>query len=183
MPRAWYILFLNRRTILDIAYFRFSHENWLSHICQNFERRQFKSLSHSVGASEEYELSSATSLWLNIAHADINNTVKFKVLSLEVIPFWARLRTLVQKSYCYTHGVSVSVGVRMQNVRANVKVMKFQSLCIFSCILTLLIKLINPHTKKLTTGAHPMTVAPRVMNVLKMRTTVYNYRWNNVSAT
>ena len=39
------------------------------------------------------------------------------------------------KSYCYTPGV----GVRMQNVRENVKVMKFQSLCIFTCILTLLI--------------------------------------------
>ena len=38
----------------------------------------------------------------------------------------------------------------MQNVRANVKVMEFQSLCIFSCILTLLIILI----KSLTTKAH-----------------------------
>ena len=38
----------------------------------------------------------------------------------------------------------------MQNVRANVKVMEFQSLCIFSCILTLLIILIKP----LTTKAH-----------------------------
>ena len=36
----------------------------------------------------------------------------------------------------------------MQNVRANVKVMKFQSLCIFSCILTLLIILIKPRTTK-----------------------------------
>ena len=34
--------------------------------------------------------------------------------------------------------------VRMQNVRANVKVMKFQSLCIFTCILTLLIIQIKP---------------------------------------
>ena len=60
----------------------------------------------------------------------------------------------MQKSYCYTPGVRVrvrvSVGVRMQNVRANVKVMEFQSLCIFSCILTLLIMLIKP----LTTKAH-----------------------------
>ena len=39
---------------------------------------------------------------------------------------------LVQKSYCYTPGVRVC----MQNVRANVTVMKFKSLCIFSCILT-----------------------------------------------
>ena len=38
----------------------------------------------------------------------------------------------------------------MQNVRANVKVMEFQSLCIFSCILTLLIILIKP----LPTKAH-----------------------------
>ena len=36
----------------------------------------------------------------------------------------------------------------MQNVRANVKVMEFQSLCIFSCILTLLIILIKPPTTK-----------------------------------
>ena len=62
----------------------------------------------------------------------------------------------MQKSYCYTPGVrvgvrvGVSVGVRMQNVRANVQVMEFQSLCIFSCILTLLIILIKP----LTTKAH-----------------------------
>ena len=40
----------------------------------------------------------------------------------------------MQKSYCYTPGVRVGVHVRMQNVRANVKVMKFQSLCILSCI-------------------------------------------------
>ena len=37
-----------------------------------------------------------------------------------------------------------------QNVRVNVKVMEFQSLCIFSCILTSLIILIKP----LTTKAH-----------------------------
>ena len=48
-----------------------------------------------------------------------------------------------EKSYCYTR-----VGVRMQNVRANIKVIKFQSLCIFSCILTLLIILIKPLTTK-----------------------------------
>ena len=40
------------------------------------------------------------------------------------------------------------VRVRMQNVRANVKFMKFQSLCIFSCILTLIIILIKPRTTK-----------------------------------
>ena len=60
----------------------------------------------------------------------------------------------MQKSYCYTPGVRVSihvrVGVHNQNVRANVKVVKFQSLCIFSCILTLLLLLIKP----LTTKAH-----------------------------
>ena len=39
---------------------------------------------------------------------------------------------------------------RPKNVRVNVKVMEFQSLCIFSCILTLLIILIKP----LTTKAH-----------------------------
>ena len=36
----------------------------------------------------------------------------------------------------------------MQNVRANVKVMEFQFLYIFSCILTLLIILIKPLTTK-----------------------------------
>ena len=56
----------------------------------------------------------------------------------------------MQKSYCYTPGVSVRVGVRVhvQNVRANVKVLKFQSFCIFSCILSLLIILIKPLTTK-----------------------------------
>ena len=64
----------------------------------------------------------------------------------------------MQKSYCYTPGVrvsvsvsvrvGVSVGVRMQNVRANVKVLEFKSFCIFSCILTLLIILIKPLTTK-----------------------------------
>ena len=46
----------------------------------------------------------------------------------------------MQKSYCYTPGVSVG----MQNVRANVKYLEFKSFCIFSCILTLLIILIKP---------------------------------------
>ena len=76
----------------------------------------------------------------------------------------------MQKSYCYTPGVSVGVGVRvgvrvgvhMQNVRANVKVLKFKSFCIISCILTLLVILIKPLQQKLTTGAHPVTVAPLV---------------------
>ena len=65
--------------------------------------------------------------------------------------FW-RACTLVQKSYCYTPSVRVGVrvGVRMQNVRANVKVMEFQSLCIFSCILAMFIVQIKP----LTTKAH-----------------------------
>ena len=70
-----------KRTILDIAYFRFSHETLLLRVCLIFERRQFKSLRHNFRASEEYELTSATSLWLNIAHAHITNTVKFKALS------------------------------------------------------------------------------------------------------
>ena len=52
----------------------------------------------------------------------------------------------MQKSYCYTPGVSV--GVRMQNVRANVRVLEFKSFCIFSCILTLLIILIKALTTK-----------------------------------
>ena len=58
--------------------------------------------------------------------------------------------TLVQKSYCYTPIVSVRVGVcvHMQNVRANVKVIEFQFLFIFSCIFTLLIILIKPITTK-----------------------------------
>ena len=44
-----------------------------------------------------------------------------------------RACTLVQKSYCYTPGVGVrvGVGVHMQNVRANVKVLEFKSFCIF----------------------------------------------------
>ena len=37
----------------------------------------------------------------------------------------------MQKSYCYTPGVSVRVGVHMQNVRANVKVLEFKFLYIF----------------------------------------------------
>ena len=43
----------------------------------------------------------------------------------------------MQKSYCYTPsvGVGARVGVRMQNVRANVKVLEFKSFCIFSFIL------------------------------------------------
>ena len=61
-----------------------------------------------------------------------------------------RACTLVQKSFCYTPGlrIRVRVSVHVQNVRANVKVMEFQSLCIFSCILTFLIILIKPLTIK-----------------------------------
>ena len=81
MPSALYILFLNKRMIIGIAYFRLSHENKLSHICLKFEHRQFKRLSHSFGALEKYELTRATSLRLNIAHAHITNTVKSKALS------------------------------------------------------------------------------------------------------
>ena len=50
----------------------------------------------------------------------------------------------MQKSYCYTPGI----GVHMQNVGANVNVLKFQSFCIFSCILSLLTILIKPLTTK-----------------------------------
>ena len=85
MPSAWYILFLNKRTILDIAFFRFSYENLLSHICLKFERRQFKSLSHNFGASEEYKLTSATSLWLNIAHAHITHAQYHKYCQIQSI--------------------------------------------------------------------------------------------------
>ena len=65
----------------------------------------------------------------------------------------------MQKSYCYTPGV----GVRMQNVRANVKVIEFQSLCIFSWILTLLVILIKPLTTKAYDRHDPVTVAPLVV--------------------
>ena len=44
----------------------------------------------------------------------------------------------------------------------NDKVLKFQSFYIFSCILSLLIILIKPLTKKLKTGAHPVTATPLV---------------------
>ena len=68
--------------------------------------------------------------------------------------FLACLHFSAEELYCYmyTPGVRVGVSVRvcMQNVRANVKVMEFQSLFIFCCILTLLIILIKP----LTTKAH-----------------------------
>ena len=75
----------------------------------------------------------------------------------------------MQKSYCYTPGIGVGVrvGVHMQNVRANVNVMEFQFLCIFSCILTLLIILIKPLTTKShdrrASGDCGMTVAPLVL--------------------
>ena len=69
-----------------------------------------------------------------------------------------RTCTLVQTSYiimyCYTPGASfcvnvgVRVGVCMQNVRANVKVLEFKSFCVFSCILSLLFILIKPLTTK-----------------------------------
>ena len=52
----------------------------------------------------------------------------------------------MQKSYCYTPGVRV--GVRMQNVRVNFKVLKFKSFGIFSYIVSLLIILIKPLTTK-----------------------------------
>ena len=45
--------------------------------------------------------------------------------------FFQRACTLVQKSYCYTPCVRVHVGVGIQNVRANVKVLEFYFFCIF----------------------------------------------------
>ena len=54
----------------------------------------------------------------------------------------------LEDSYCYTPGVRIRVGVRMQNDRANVKVLESKSFCIFSCILTLLIILIKPLRSK-----------------------------------
>ena len=56
------------------------------------------------------------------------------------------VRTLVQKSYCYTP--RVSVGVCIQNVRANVKVFKLKPFCVSVCSLTLLIILIKPITTR-----------------------------------
>ena len=58
-------------------------------------------------------------------------------------PFLARLHFSAEQLLLYgTPGVRVRVRVRVrvhkQNVRANVKVMEFQSLCTFSCILTFL---------------------------------------------
>ena len=80
--------------------------------------------------------------------------------------WWWRTCTLVQKTYCYTPGVSicvdVCVSVRMQNVRANVKVFEFQS----SCILTLLIILIKPlTTKAYHRRIYLATLAPLVKNL------------------
>ena len=73
----------------------------------------------------------------------------------------------MQKSYCYTPGVSIRVGVRvhMQNVKANVKVLEFKSSCIFSCIAYHTNNFKSPLQQKLTTGAHPVTVAPLVVLV------------------
>ena len=57
---------------------------------------------------------------------DTNTTLTDAMASMVIFSF-LRACTLVQKSYCYTPGVGVgvSVGVHMQNVRANVKVLEF----------------------------------------------------------
>ena len=54
---------------------------------------------------------------------------------MEIYPFLVnQSESLLQaeiKLYCYTPGVSVGVGVHMENVRANVWVLESQSFCIF----------------------------------------------------
>ena len=71
-------------------------------------------------------------------------------LVLKTVSMWwiyqisfKRACTLMQKSYD-SHTPGICVGVHMQNVSANVRVLQIQSFCIFSCILTLLIMLIKP---------------------------------------
>ena len=68
------------------------------------------------------------------------------------IPFLARLHLSAEELLLYPRRRRPRrrQRPRPQNVRVNVKVIEFQSLCIFSCILTLLIILIKP----LTTKAH-----------------------------
>ena len=69
-----------------------------------------------------------------------DKTGKFKAVYsiVFVLYIYKRACTLVQKSYYYTPGVHggvrVGVSVHIQNVRANVKVLEFQSFCISSCI-------------------------------------------------
>ena len=72
----------------------------------------------------------------------------------------------MQKSYFYTPGVRVGVGVHMQNVRTNVK--DIETICIFSCILSLPIILIKP----LTTKAYDMRASGDCGTS--------GQRWNNV---
>ena len=69
-----------------------------------------------------------------------------RFLHLSVL-FLARLHFRADELLLYP-GLRYRVHVRMQNVRANVKVLEFQSFCIFSCILTLLTILIMPLTTK-----------------------------------
>ena len=75
---------------------------------------------------------------------------KYSMLYLFVwIVFLERLHFSEEELLLYPSvRISVGVSIQMQNVRANVKVMKFQSLCIFSCILTVLIILIKPQITK-----------------------------------
>ena len=70
---------------------------------------------------------------------------------------------LARLHYCYTPGVSV--GVCMQNVRANVKVLEFQSFCIFFFLHFNFVYHSNkaPYNKKFTAVAHPVTVTPLVL--------------------
>ena len=80
---------------------------------------------------------------LHILYVHVLSILDYKLV------FLARLHFRAEELLLYPRRPQ-GVGVRIQNVRANVKVMKFQSLCIFSCILTLLIIQIKP----LTTKAH-----------------------------
>ena len=75
MLNAWCILFLNKRAILDIDYFRFSYDNWLSHICLKFKHIQFKGLSRGFWASEELELTSTRCLCDLILRMRISQTL------------------------------------------------------------------------------------------------------------
>ena len=80
----------------------------------------------------------------------------------------------MQKSYCYTPGVRI--GVCMQNVRANVKVLEFYCFCIFFLHFNFAYHTNKaPFNKKLTTGAHPVTVAPLV--IIKVMTLSGDYMY------
>ena len=118
--------------------------------------------------------------WVNL----LSKITSFEHLIFELIDNWTIFGdepfsevteskcTLVQKSYCYTPASASASACKMLGQNWNVKVMKFQSLCIFSCILILLIILVKPQ-QKLTTGAHPVTVAPLVFKELNRQPTKF----------